>query len=104
MGESGAAVANPEVPADTLAARSIKKIFKSPFEGSVPYAPIALAVFSFLILFWSPMVTVVGDWWYDPEAGHGLLLGPLALILMWKRGIDRSSRPQPFIGLLLLAA
>jgi len=101
MRESGVAVASPEVPAGTSTTHPHKKTF-IPFEGSVPYAPIALAVLSFAILFWSPMVTLVRDWWSDPEAGHGLLLGPLALILMWRRGLDRSSKPQPWLGLTLL--
>ena len=56
------------------------------------------------MLFWSPLVTLGRDWWSDPEAGHGLLLGPLAVILAWRRGIAPLARPQPVAGVLLLAA
>lgn len=65
-------------------------------------APIALAALSFLVLFWAPMTTLVRDWWSDPESGHGLLLGPLALYLAWRAGISPRARPQVIAGLVLL--
>jgi exosortase len=61
-----------------------------------------LAGIAFLALFRVPAVTLVQDWWNDPEASHGLLLGPLALFLMWRRGLDSPARPWPVLGLVLL--
>jgi len=42
------------------------------------------------------------DWWSDPDAGHGLLLGPVALYLAWKSGIQEGARGQPRLGLAIL--
>jgi len=33
------------------------------------------------------MVTLGRDWWTDPDAGHGLLLAPLAVLLAWRKGL-----------------
>lgn len=65
-------------------------------------APWLAAGLLFAILFAQPFGTLVRDWWHDPEAGHGLLLGPLALVLAWRRGRVAGARPQPGLGLLLL--
>jgi exosortase len=48
------------------------------------------------------MRTLVRDWWNDPEAGHGLLLGPLALFLAWKKGLAEERRSQPLLGAAIL--
>jgi exosortase len=58
---------------------------------------------AFVVLFWSPFVTLLRDWWSDPEAQHGLLLGPLALYLAWKKGVQDEIEPQPVLGISLLA-
>jgi exosortase len=72
-------------------------------------APIIGAAVAFGVLFWQPIVTLGRDWWSDPEAGHGLLLGPLAIFLAWRKGwgataadgqpstADRTER-DPFAG------
>ncbi len=70
------------------------------FGGAVPALATAAA---FALLFWSPMRTLVRDWWNDPEASHGLLLAPLALYLVWKSGIRAHARPQHALGLVILA-
>ncbi len=49
--------------------------------------PATLAVLAFAILFAKPAQLLVRDWWSNPEAGHGLLLAPLALWLAWRRGL-----------------
>lgn len=54
--------------------------------GSSP-APALVAGLAFLLLFWEPLRTLLRDWWSDPDAGHGLLLGPLAVWLAWRRGL-----------------
>jgi len=57
---------------------------------------------AFLLLNREPLVTLVRDWWNDPEAGHGLLLGPLALVLAWRKGLVSDARGQPWLGLAIL--
>lgn len=64
-------------------------------------APLLVAAVAFAILFAEPARLLLRDWWNDPEAGHGLLLGPLALWLAWKRGLVES-RPQRALGLVVL--
>jgi exosortase len=48
------------------------------------------------------MVTLGRDWLHDPEAGHGLLLAPLALYLAWKRGISPRAAAQPVFGMVII--
>jgi exosortase len=57
---------------------------------------------AFLWLFWEPIVTLGRDWWSDPEAGHGLLLGPLAAYLIWKSGLAENREGQRVLGLAIL--
>jgi exosortase len=64
--------------------------------------PLLVLGSAFCILFWLPITTLGRDWWHDPEAGHGLLLAPLAFYLAWKRGISPDARGQPLLGLILL--
>ncbi len=65
-------------------------------------APLIAGAVAFLVLFYSPLITLVGDWWSDPDAGHGLLLAPVSLYIMWKRGVHPAARPQRVLGLTLL--
>jgi exosortase len=57
---------------------------------------------AFLWLYWEPIVTLGRDWWNDPEAGHGLLLGPLAGYLIWKSGLADNRQGQRVLGLMIL--
>ncbi|MGH7467505.1 MAG: exosortase/archaeosortase family protein [Longimicrobiales bacterium] len=50
----------------------------------------------------APLAAMVRDWWTNPEAAHGLLLAPLALILAWRTGIGPRARAQPWLGLTVL--
>jgi exosortase len=68
------------------------------------WGPWAVTGAAFLLLFAEPLRTLARDWWTDPEAGHGLLLFPVALWLAWRRGWDGEARPQPVLGLTLLIA
>lgn len=52
--------------------------------------------------FAQPIITLGRDWWTDPNAGHGLLLFPVALYLAWKRGLVLDPKPQHLLGLSLL--
>ena len=67
-----------------------------------PSPPLIAAAIAFVILFWAPFTTLLRDWWSDPDAGHGLLLGPVALYLAWKSGIAPDHRSQPRLGIALL--
>lgn len=67
-------------------------------------SPHLIAVAAFALLFWSPFAMLVRDWWTNPEAGHGLLLAPLALYLGWKAGIAPAARPQRLLGSAMLVA
>lgn len=67
-------------------------------------APVVAAAAGFVLLFSEPMLTLARDWWTDPEAGHGLLLAPIAVYLAWRGGRVPGARAQPLLGLGLLAA
>jgi exosortase len=54
-------------------------------------------------LFARPAAALAADWWTDPEAGHGLLLFPVACWLAWRAGLERQWRPAPWAGGVLLA-
>jgi exosortase len=45
---------------------------------------------------------MVRDWWVEPDAGHGLLLAPLAMVLAWRRGLVPDRCPQPVLGTAVL--
>lgn len=66
-------------------------------------APLVLGGLFFIWLFWEPMWTLGRDWWNDPEAGHGLLLGPLSFYLIYRSGLMKERRAQPVLGLVILA-
>lgn len=72
-----------------------------PFVGAItrePWLalPWAVAVAAFVILFAKPAQLMVSEWWTNPEAGHGLLLAPIAVWQAWKRGL--LDRRAPAIG------
>jgi len=64
-------------------------------------AAIVTGVF-FVALFLKPAGLLVRDWWSNPEAGHGLLLAPMAVWLAWKRGFLKEFQPAPVLGTALL--
>ena len=66
--------------------------------------PLLLVAAAFAVLFAQPAQTLVRDWWTDSEAGHGLLLAPLAVWLVWRDGVERASAPSPVLGTTLLVA
>lgn len=65
-------------------------------------APILLALVAFAVLAAEPTRLLVLDWWNDPEAGHGLLLAPLALWLGWRAGLLPDRAPNLALGLPVL--
>ena len=65
--------------------------------------PLWAALAAFAALFAPTVAALFGDWWTNSDAGHGLLLAPLALWLAHRKGIDPTSRPAPWWGLLVLS-
>ena len=57
----------------------------------------------FAVLFAQPFQNTALTWWNDPEAGHGLLLVPLAFYLAWRKGIAPDAAPDHMSGLLTLS-
>ena len=55
-------------------------------------------------LFARPAYLLVRDWWSNPEAGHGLLLAPLALWFAYKSGVRPDARPNHAAGAALIVA
>jgi exosortase len=64
--------------------------------------PAALATLLFIILFAKPMRLLAWDWWNNPEAGHGLLLAPLALWFIWRGSIRDDAHGAVRIGTAML--
>ena len=71
--------------------------------ASIPIAS-AVTAGAFALLFARPFALLVRDWLSNPEAGHGLLLAPIAVYYAWKAGIDREARPARLLGLAILVA
>lgn len=59
---------------------------------------------AFLFLFLLPIRLLGLDWWQNPDAGHGLLLGPLAGWLAYRQGLTEVKAPRPVLGTLVLGA
>jgi exosortase len=66
--------------------------------------PFVAAGLAFAALFLHPARLLLQDWWNDPEAGHGLLLAPLAFWLAWREGRASDSEPAPALGTAILVA
>ncbi|HEX4561693.1 MAG TPA: exosortase/archaeosortase family protein [Gemmatimonadales bacterium] len=65
-------------------------------------APFGLTALFFAILFAQPFTSLAHDWCTDPDAGHGLLLFPLALWLGWRAGRITAPQPQRVLGLIAI--
>lgn len=65
-------------------------------------APVVLTVIAFVTLFIQPFIGLVKDWWTLPEAGHGLLLAPVAVWLAWNSGIRPGATPNRGLGIAVL--
>ena len=69
---------------------------------ATPTGLVTAALFAFL--FARPAYLLVRDWWSNPEAGHGLLLAPLALWFAYKSGVRPDARPNHAAGAALIVA
>jgi hypothetical protein len=73
-----------------------------PRTGAKHLLPGTLTAITFAILFSQPFALLVRDWWTLPEAGHGLLLAPVAVWLAWKSGIRPDAKGNMVLGALML--
>lgn len=72
-----------------------------PASPSRPALPLLLALLAFAVLYSKPALLLLSDWWNDPDAGHGLLIAPVAVWLAWRRGLG-TAEPRRGLGLALL--
>lgn len=93
--EPGAPAAAPAAPRRALPSLDLS------FERVLPAA---LAAIAFAILFYDPFWMLAKDWWTLPEAGHGLLLAPVAVWLGWKSGVREGAAPNYALGIAMLVA
>jgi len=68
----------------------------------VDWRSAAATAMAFALLFAQPFMGLASDWWTVPEAGHGLLLAPVAVWVAWRAGIRPGATPQPVLGLVIL--
>lgn len=66
--------------------------------------PAACAAAAFVALFARPFATLARDWWTLPEAGHGILLTPIALWLAWRSGVHPLAGRSVWLGAAILVA
>lgn len=62
----------------------------------------AFTAVAFVLLFSKPATLMFDAWWNDPNSGHGLLLGPLALWFAYKSGRAKDASAQPLLGIAIL--
>lgn len=74
-----------------------------PLRAPRPIAAVILTAVAFLVLFAQPLMNTARTWWTSPDAGHGLLLAPLAIVLAWRQGVHAEARPNAPLGLGLLS-
>lgn len=63
---------------------------------------LALTGALFAGLFYEPMANMATVWWNNADAGHGLLLAPLSIWLMWRSGKAPGAASQPLLGLAVI--
>lgn len=66
-------------------------------------APLVVTALAFVVLFAKPAALLATDWWTNPEAGHGLLLFPVAVWLAWRTGLREDRKPDFWLGVAVLA-
>lgn len=64
--------------------------------------PALITAVFFVALFAQPFIDLAKDWWTRPEAGHGLLLAPVAVWLAWRAGIRKDAAPNHLLGLTVV--
>jgi exosortase len=66
------------------------------------WLPWLVAALAFAVLFKDIAANTVQVWWTDPDAGHGLLLVPVAAWLAWRRGRAPAASAQPIAGVVVI--
>ena len=100
-----AGITTPNSPTTDLRAhiaRVVDAVRVDPAASAVRALPAIVATIAFGVLFAQPMYLLVRDWWTVPEAGHGLLLAPVAVWLAWKSGIRRDAVGNVALGIAML--
>lgn len=69
----------------------------------VALLPVVATGLAYLVLFWAPLANTMGELLNNPDAGHGLLLIPLAGWLAWQRGLAPERLARPALGLAIIA-
>jgi exosortase len=86
--------------------RAIAAAFRHNADGSgarvLDFIPAMVTAVAFLALFAQPLILLVQDWWQTPEAGHGLLLAPVAVWLAWRSGIRPAASANRGLGIAIL--
>lgn len=90
----------PDAPRDVANGVGSRAIIRR--YGVQALLPLIATALTFGVLFAKPFYLLVRDWWTMPEAGHGLLLAPVAIWLAWRSGIDDKSQPNRALGVALL--
>ena len=72
--------------------------------GGRAVLPLGVAALLFAVLFAQPFVSLLDDWWNNPDAGHGLLLAPVAVWLAWRSRSGVAMAPAPGAGIAILVA
>ncbi len=81
---------------------TLQRVVSLPLPDRRVLAQWTAAGIAFALLFAGPIAKLATDWWVEPDAGHGLLLAPLAAFLAWKAGISPAARAQRVLGSSLL--
>jgi exosortase len=63
---------------------------------ATPMGLVTTALFAFLYA--RPAYLLARDWWNNPEAGHGLLLAPLAVWFAYQTGVRADVKPGRALG------
>ena len=105
MTSAATPTSSPVSPAADRARRASLAWSRLVADGGAGIAIALSTAVAFALLFARPAATLVGDWWNDPEAGHGLLIAGVCLWLLWRSRRDIARRPDLLLGAgILLAA
>ena len=85
-----------------LARGYVDSLKANPRDGVMQALPAIVTTIAFALLFSQPFALLVRDWWELPEAGHGLLLAPVAVWLAAKSGIRPDARGNMVLGVIML--
>ena len=102
MSHAGAASTGEGIGALAEARVFVDSLRVDPRASAQQLLPATLTAIAFALLFAHPIALLVRDWWTLPEAGHGLLLAPVAIWLAWKAGIRSNAVGNPGLGVALL--